>query len=98
MGIIVREHAFSDGEPAKPNEVNDNETVLFNEINGNLDWDNILASLINAANGFVKLDASGLVPTAQVPDVVPSGVIVMWAGLAALTVMSIVIYRKLTRT
>ncbi len=70
MGLIVREHTYIDGLPAKPSEVNDNEDVLYNEINGGLDWDNIDATLINEANGFIKLDASGDIPVAQMPTVI----------------------------
>lgn len=80
MGSIVRPHSFSDGAVARPDQVNENETILYNEINGNLDWDNLKAALVNAANGLVKLDANAKVPVAQLPTTIPSGVIVMWSG------------------
>lgn len=80
MGIVVREHTFSDGAPARPEQVNENESILYAEINGNLDWNNIKPALQNAANGFVKLDSDAKVPTAQLPTGIPSGVITMWAG------------------
>lgn len=83
MGTIVRAHNFSDGAVARPDQVNANEIVLYNEINGNLDFANIKAALQNAANGFVKLDADAKVPVAQLPDIMPSGIIVMWSGLLA---------------
>lgn len=91
---------MSDGTAARPDQINANEITLYTEINGALDFDNLLAALINAANGFVKLNASADVPLAQIPDtltgkdadtldgshladVIPSGVIVMWAGTLA---------------
>ena len=80
MGTIVRAHSFSDGAVARPDHVNTNEIILYNEINGNLDWDNLKAALQNAPNGLVKLDASAKVPLAQLPTTIPSGVIVMWSG------------------
>ena len=70
MGTIVREHTYVDGLPAKPSEVNDNEDVLYNVINGNLDWDNLDATLINVADGFVKLDGDAKVPNAQMAAVI----------------------------
>ena len=80
MGTIVRPHAYSDGAVARPDHANKNETTLYNLVNGNIDWDNIKAALVNAANGILKLDASGKVPLAQLPTTIPSGVIVMWSG------------------
>lgn len=88
MGTIVKPHAHSDGAVARPDHVNENVDILYNEINGNLDFENLKAALQNAANGLVKLDASALVPLAQIPvltadklpTVIPSGVIVMWSG------------------
>jgi len=83
MGTIVKPHAASDGAPARPDHVNAMLDTLYNEFNGNIDWDNIKAALVNAANGLVKLDADGDVPLAQLSKGIPSGVIVMWAGLLA---------------
>lgn len=68
MSLIVREHTYVDSKPARPSHANANEIKLFNEINGNLDWANLKAALVNAANGLVKLDGSGDVPLAQIPD------------------------------
>ena len=81
MGTIVRPHAYPDGAVARPDHANENETILYSEINANLDWDNIKAALVNAPNGLVKLDANGKVAAAQ--GGVPSGVIVMWSGTLA---------------
>lgn len=97
MGIIVRAHSFSDGAVARPDQVNENETTLYNLVNGNIDWDNIKAALQNAANGLVKLDEDAKVLLAQIPagidadkvdglhasEILPSGVIVMWSGTLA---------------
>jgi len=80
MATIVRPHPYSDKAVARPDHANENETILFNEFNGNIDWDNLKAALQNAANGFVKLDASAKVPVAQLPVTIPSGIIVMWSG------------------
>ena len=67
MALITREHSYVDNKPARPSHVNANEVKLFNEINGNLDWDNIKIALVNTANGLVKLDGSAHVPLAQIP-------------------------------
>ena len=89
MATIVRPHPYSDDAAARPNHSNKNEDTLYNEINGNLDWENLKAALQNAANGFVKLDASAKVPTEQLPAavdpefLVPSGAIIMWSGTLA---------------
>jgi len=91
MGTIVRPHSYPDGAVARPDHVNANEIILYNEINDNLDWANIKAALQNAANGFVKLDGDAEVPLAQIPvltadklpTVIPSGIIVMWSGILA---------------
>ena len=91
MGTIVKPHAASDGAPARPDHVNAMLDIIYNEFNGNIDWDNIKAALQNAANGFVKLDASAKVPVAQIPAaaitdteyLVPSGAIIMWSGALA---------------
>ena len=88
MGTIVKPHAASDGAPARPDHVNAMLDIIYNEFNGNIDWDNIKAALQNAANGLVKLDADAKVPIAQIPAaaitdteyLVPSGIIVMWSG------------------
>jgi len=80
MATIVRPHAYPDGAAARPDHANDNENVLYNEINGNLDFENLKAALQNAANGLVKLDGDAKVPLAQLPTTIPSGVIVMWSG------------------
>lgn len=81
MSIIVRTHTFVDGTVARPDELNTNENTLYTEINGSLDWDNLSAALINAANGLVKLNASGDVPLAQIPDVLTGKDADKWDGI-----------------
>jgi len=97
MGTIVKPHVASDGAPARPDHVNEMLDTLYNEINGNLDWDNLKAALVNAANGLVKLDGDAKIPLPQIPagidadkvdglhasEILPSGVIVMWSGTLA---------------
>jgi len=68
MATIVKDHTFVDGKPARPSQANANFDKLFAEINGNLDWENIKAALVNAANGILKLNASGQIELDQVPD------------------------------
>lgn len=68
MGTIVRGDAFVDATAARPEKMNDELDTIFNVINGNIDWDNLEATLVNAADGILKLDASGGVPLAQIPD------------------------------
>lgn len=68
MGSIVKEFTFVDATVARPEQVNANFDVIVTVINGNLDWDNLKASLANAANGILKLDTSADVPLAQIPD------------------------------
>jgi len=68
MATIVRDHLYVDGKPARPSHANANEDKLYAEINGNLDWENIKAALVNAANGILKLDGSARVLLAQIPD------------------------------
>ena len=68
MALITRDHTYIDGKPAKASDVNENEIKLFNEINGNLDWENLKAALVNAANGILKLDGNARVLLAQIPD------------------------------
>jgi len=69
MATIAREHVYVGGQVARASHANDNENKIYNEFNGNIDWDNLKASLVNAADGILKLDASGKVPLAQIPDV-----------------------------
>jgi len=80
MGTIVKPHAHSDGAVARPDHVNENVDILYNEINGNLDFENLKAALQNAANGFVKLDADAKVPTDQLPESVAANVDIVDAG------------------
>jgi len=83
MGTIVKPHAASDGAPARPDHVNAMLDIIYNEFNGNIDWDNLKAALQNAANGLVKLDGDADVPLAQLSKAIPSGIIVMWSGTLA---------------
>ncbi len=68
MATIVKDHTFTDGTAARPEQMNANFDTIVTVINGNIDWDNLKASLVNAANGILKLDASGDVPLGQIPD------------------------------
>ena len=68
MGAITRDYTYPDGKCARPNHANANEVKLFNEINGSLDWENLKAALVNAANGILKLDGNARVLLAQIPD------------------------------
>lgn len=67
MGLLAARTPYVDGTPAKPSDANANESNVYTKLNGLLEFDNILAALINAAGGFVQLDASALVPLAQIP-------------------------------
>ena len=80
MGLVVKIYTHIDGTAAKPNEVNVNEATLYTLVNGNIDWDNLKASIANAANGLVKLNASGDVPLAQIPDVLTGKSAEKWGG------------------
>jgi len=80
MATVARPHVYPEGTVARPEHANANEIVLYNLVNGNIDWQNLKVALANVANGLVKLDADGKVPLAQMPSIVPSGVIVMWSG------------------
>lgn len=44
MGIINKLYNFVLGEPANPDEVNENFDIIYNEVNGNLDNHNIVAN------------------------------------------------------
>lgn len=66
MAIITRE-AYIEGKPAKASQANANEDKIFALINGNLEWDNIKATLRNQANGFLKLTEDTLVDLDQIP-------------------------------
>ena len=80
MGVVVKLYTHTDGTPAKPNEVNVNEATLYTLVNGNIDWDNLKLALANAANGLVRLNASGDVPLAQIPDVLTGKSADKWGG------------------
>ena len=80
MGTIVRSHVYPDGAVARPDHANKNEITLYNEINGNLDWENLKAALQNAANGLVKLDGDAKVPTSQLPESIAANVSIADAG------------------
>lgn len=67
MALVTRVHSYPEDKPARASHANVNEITLYNEINGNLDWDNLKAALVNVAGGFIKLDPSGDVPLAQIP-------------------------------
>ena len=69
MATIARPHTYVDGQTARASHANENETTVYNEFNGNIDWDNLKAALVNAANGILKLDAGGNVPLGVIPDI-----------------------------
>lgn len=96
MGLVVKQYTHIDGTPAKPNEVNANEATLYTVINGQLDWDNLKAALANAANGLVKLNASGDVPLAQIPAVLTGKSADKWGGKSLGASLDILTGNKLT--
>ena len=96
MGLVVKQYTHTDGTAAKPNEVNVNEATLYTLVNGNVDWDNLKASIANAANGLVKLNASGDVPLAQIPDTLTGKSAEQWGGLSLGDTIDISTGNKLT--
>lgn len=80
MGEVVRPHVYSDGAVARPDHANENETILYNVLTGNIDWANLKASLANQAEGLVKLDEDAKVPAALLPDSVAANVDIVDAG------------------
>lgn len=68
MATVTRTHTYPEGKPARASHANENEIILYNLVNGNIDWENIKTTLVNAANGLLKLDAGGKVPSARLPD------------------------------
>ena len=67
MASVTRTHTYPEGKPARASHCNYNEIILYNLVNGNIDWENIKAALVNAAGGLLKLDAGGKVPLAVIP-------------------------------
>jgi len=49
-------------------------------INGDIDFDNLKAALVNAANGIVKLDANAKIPLDLIPDVLEGKTLNMGEG------------------
>lgn len=67
MAHVDRPHVYPEGTVAQPDHANANEIVLYNVINGNIDWENLKAALANVANGLVKIGADGKVPPGLLP-------------------------------
>lgn len=82
MGLITREFSYPSGKPARSSHCNKNEIVLYNEINGNLDFENLKAALVNTASGLVKLNDAGDVPLLQIPDTLTGKSAEKWDGHA----------------
>jgi len=75
MSVLNYPNIIQNGQPADGDKLQENLNVIKSIINGDIDWDNIKASLVNAANGIVKLDANAKVPMEQLLTNVANGTV-----------------------
>jgi len=75
MSTLSYPNVIQNGQVADGDKLMENLNQIKAIINGDIDWDNIKASLINAANGIVKLDANAKVPMEQLLTNVANGTV-----------------------
>jgi len=75
MSTLNYPNVIQNGQVADGDKLMENLNVIKAIINGDIDFDNLKAALVNAANGIVKLDENGKVPMEQLLTNVANGTV-----------------------